>query len=580
MKQSNIPSAQTIVKVCELMGIQDIIISPGSRNAPLTLGFTENPFFNCLSIIDERSAAFFALGMALQHQKPVAVVCTSGSALLNYYPAIAEAFYSTIPLLVISADRPPYKIDVGDGQTIRQDDVFHRHIGYSVNLKLDVGHAQERIASYDPKLLEESQEAVQQYNNGELAKGFAILLDKKLPVHINVPFEEPLYGTTEIHLDTGFKPLVAKQLDGVPHGDMQQFSYAWGMAKKKLVLVGVNHPNAVAQDYLRILGNDPSVIVLTETTSNLHYPSFFTSIDSIIFPIEKSEQSDRLFKELQPEILLTFGGLVVSKKIKAFLRRYQPKQHWHVDPIRAFDTYFSLSHHIKTTPNDFFAQLWVTPPGLPSAYFDTWDKVRKNYEKKREAYIQQIPFSDFLAFHHIFKQIPKNTQVHLANSSTVRYAQLFPLDASLQIFCNRGTSGIDGSTSTAIGASWYYQGQTLLITGDLSFYYDSNAFWNQHVQKDFRIILINNSGGGIFRILPGNDGSKNFETYFETKQEQRAKHICQQFGVAYELAETEKELVERLDSFFETSNVPKLLEVVTPRKVNNKILLTYFDFIS
>ncbi len=563
------------------MGIQDIIISPGSRNAPLTLSFTENPFFNCLSIIDERSAAFFALGMALQHQKPVAVVCTSGSALLNYYPAIAEAFYSAIPLLVISADRPPYKIDVGDGQTIRQDDVFHRHIGYSVNLKLDVGHAQDRIASYAPKLLEESQESVQRYNDQELTKGIGILFGKKLPVHVNVPFEEPLYDTTEELWDTAFQAFPVPQPKELETDEIQQFSKAWNAAEKKLVLVGVNHPNAIAEEHLKMLGNDPSVIVLTETTSNLHYPSFFTSIDSIVFPIEKSGQSDSLFKELQPDILLTFGGLVVSKKVKAFLRRYTPKQHWHVDAIRAFDTYFSLSHHIKTTPTVFFGKLLQAYYGaVNSSYFKTWDVVRKDYEKKRDAYIHQIPFSDFLAFHHIFKRIPKNAQVHLANSSTVRYAQLFPLDASLQIFCNRGTSGIDGSTSTAIGASFYYEGQTVLITGDLSFYYDSNALWNQHLRKNFRIILINNSGGGIFRILPGNDDSKNFETYFETKQEQRASHICQQFGVAYDMAETEKELVERLDSFFETSDAPKLLEVVTPRKVNNKILLTYFDFIS
>jgi len=581
MKQSTIPSAQTIVGVCETMGIQNIVISPGSRNAPLTISFTENPFFSCFSIVDERSAAFFALGMAQQQQTPVAVVCTSGSALLNYYPAIAEAFYSTIPLLVISADRPPYKIDVGDGQTIRQDNVFQRHIGYSANLKLDVNHASERIAAYAPKVLEESQIAIQDYNLQEINSGFEVLFQRKLPVHINVPFEEPLYDTQDYvsdFIELGF----SKELKmDIASDEVLKFSNIWSAAKKKMVLVGVNQPHTIDEKYLAILGNDPSVLVFTETTSNLHHPNFFASIDSIVFPAEKSDEADTLFKELQPDVLLTFGGLIVSKKVKAFLRRYRPQYHWHVDNVKAYDTYFSLSYHYKTNPNTFFNALFKTAKmSLASGYFKRWDTVRKHYEKRRELYIEQIPFSDFLAFHHVFRKIPKDYQVHLANSSTVRYAQLFSLEESLRIFCNRGTSGIDGSTSTAVGAAFYESSPTVLITGDMSFYYDSNGLWNNYLNKNFKIILINNSGGGIFRILPGNDNSKKFETFFETVQEQNALHLCQQFGIAYSRVTTEKELTEALSDLFITATGPQLLEVVTPRKVNDKILRTYFDFIS
>ncbi len=563
------------------MGIQNIVISPGSRNAPLTISFVENPFFNCFSIVDERSAAFFALGMAQQQRKPVAVVCTSGSALLNYYPAIAEAFYSTIPLLVISADRPPYKIDVGDGQTIRQDRVFHRHIGYSANLKLDVAHARERILAYAPNLLEESQSSVQEYNLSEIKQSMDVLLQKKLPVHINVPFEEPLYDTQIGALEVPVEKIPHEFGTSEDPETLTAFSKIWSKAKKKMVLVGVNHPNSIENRYLDILGMDPSVIVLTETTSNLHHPHFFPSIDSIVFPIEKSKASDTLFKELQPDILLTFGGLIVSKKVKAFLRRYRPKHHWHVDTIKAYDTYFSLSRHYKSDPNDFFSLLFRTADiKVASGYFAQWDTVRKHYEKRREQYIRDLPFSDFLVFDHLFKNIPDHYQVHLANSSTVRYAQLFTLNPTLRIFCNRGTSGIDGSTSTAVGAAFHEPHPTLLITGDLSFYYDSNALWNKYINKDFKIILINNSGGGIFRILPGNDDSENFETFFETVQQQDASHLCEQFGVSYDQAATEEELIDALPRFFKASGNPHLLEVKTPRKVNNKILLAYFDFIS
>ncbi|GMN08709.1 2-succinyl-5-enolpyruvyl-6-hydroxy-3-cyclohexene- 1-carboxylic-acid synthase [Croceitalea sp. MTPC9] len=583
MKQSNIPSAQAVVSACRATGIKNIIISPGSRNAPLTITFTEDSFFNCFSIVDERSAAFFALGIALQQKLPTALVCTSGSALLNYYPAIAEAFYSTIPLVVISADRPPYKIDVGDGQTIRQDNVFNRHIGYSANLKLDVSHAQKRLKLYAPDLLSKEQKDINAYNKREITQALNVVFQKKLPAHINVPFEEPLYDVEVINEEVGFTQVLSETFEFIEEGvlsDIDSYKKLWRTAKKKMVLIGVNHPNEVEQELLDILGNDPSVLVFTETTSNLHHPNFFPSIDSVIFPIEKSDNSDTLFKELQPEILLTFGGLVVSKKIKAFLRNYKPKHHWHVDEVKAYDTYFSLEHHFKTNPNKFLKFLLFKNENVKSKYFDTWNSVKNDYERKRESYLKGIPFSDFSVFNQILKEIPNTYQVHLANSSTVRYSQLFNLNPSLRVFCNRGTSGIDGSTSTAVGAAVYEETPTLIITGDLSFFYDSNALWNNYIKNNFRIILINNSGGGIFRILPGAEDSENFSTFFETKHRTNAEFLCKQFGFEYTCAKDEDALKKAFLDFYDSSKAPKLLEIFTPRKLNDKILLGYFDFIS
>jgi len=340
MIYSSIPVAQTVVQHCKKKNICNIVISPGSRNAPLTIGFTEDPFFKCFSIVDERSAAFFALGIAQQRLEPVAVVCTSGSALLNYYPAIAEAFYSDIPLVVISADRPTYKIDVGDGQTIRQDNVFNRHIGYAADLKQDLTHATDRINRYRPdwlfqKEIKSAQQEVQQYNDSKLNTAFNLAITSKLPVHINVRLEEPLYDKIEKgNTSCNILPVEVAAPQKIAFNDLAAL---WNSAATKLVLVGVNWPETVSQKVLDTLAEDPSVIVLTETTSNLHHPNFFPSIDSIVAPIERTEDHDKWFKKLQPELLLTFGGLVVSKKIKGFLRAYQPKHHWHVDPIRAFE---------------------------------------------------------------------------------------------------------------------------------------------------------------------------------------------------------------------------------------------------
>jgi len=314
------------------------------------------------------------------------VVCTSGSALLNYYPAIAEAFYSDIPLVVLSADRPGYKIDVGDGQTIRQDNVFDRHIGYSANLKQDITHATDRIERYAPDMISKdgvvaTQEKVQQYNDSQLNIALNTTLNTGLPVHINIPFEEPLYNT---HNSATVSPIIKTQelKNNKDLEELENFTNIWSTSTKKMVLVGVNSPNTISQEYLEILANDPSVIVFTETTSNLHHPHFFNSIDSIIAPIEKSEKKVTLFSNLQPDILLTFGGLIVSKKIKVFLRQYQPKHHYHIDEVKAYDTFFSLTHHFKWNVNSFFKLFLKRNVNSKSEYFNYWYAVKKQYEEK------------------------------------------------------------------------------------------------------------------------------------------------------------------------------------------------------
>lgn len=585
MKYSIIPSSQAVVYHCKARGIKNIVISPGSRNAPLTIGFTEDPFFNCYSIVDERCAAFFALGIAQQLRAPTVVLCTSGSALLNYYPAVSEAFYSDIPLVVISADRPPYKVDVGDGQTIRQENVFENHIATTANLKLDVSHATDKVRKYGEASLAgievcEAQQAIQEFNDAALDNALNLAWSQNSPVHINVPFEEPLYDiSTEPTLIPKVK-FVTDNLNGLNLKKFQECAEIWKESARKIVLVGVHFPNSVEQKYLDHLAMDPSVLVLTECTSNLHHHNFFPSIDSIIAPIEKSPEQTSLFKQLQPDIVVTFGGLIVSKKIKAFLREYCPKFHWHVDTHRAPNTFFSLTHHFKTDPNTFFGKLMEVSSVATSDYQQYWTGVKNRYLAKRKQYLKDIPFSDMLAFYHIMGSIPKNHQLQLGNSSAVRYAQLFDIDPSINVFCNRGTSGIDGSTSTAIGAALHVEEPTLLVTGDLSFLYDSNGLWNKYIRPDFRIIVINNGGGGIFRILPGREQTANFETFFETTHQIELALIAKTYGFDFVSVKDEVALVSALDNFYAKSDRPRILEIKTPRLLNDKILLSYFDFIS
>lgn len=582
MKHSTIPLSQTVVQLCKAKNIQHIIISPGSRNAPLTIGFTNDNFFSCYSIVDERSAAFFALGIAQNIQKPVAVVCTSGSALLNYYPAISEAFYSDIPLVVISADRPEYLVGIGDGQTINQKNVFKNHILYSANLKLDLSEKQIKAESDELSILNNIenklekflslQQTIQQENENEINTALNVCIAQKGPIHLNVPFDEPLYGMTD-KLTISVKNTPTSR-SSIEIKNLHNYKEIWNSSNRKMVLVGVNQPNAIQLQYLEILANDESIVVFTETTSNLHHDKFFPSIDKLIAPLNEVE-----LNKLQPDVLLTFGGLIVSKKIKAFLRKFKPKHHWHIDAKKANDTFFCLTQHFKTDGNTFFKAFLSKANAIKSDYKNDWLDVMQTRRKKHAEYLNQIPFSDLKVYDVVLKSLPNHANLQVSNSSAIRYLQLFDLNKTLKVFCNRGTSGIDGSTSTAIGFASEAKEQTVFITGDLSFFYDSNALWNNYIPKSFRIVLLNNNGGGIFRILPGHKNTPNFDYFFETKHTLTAKHLCKMFGFDYARVNNKKDLIHQLSTFYQESNQPKLLEITTPSNLNDSILLDYFEFI-
>ena len=544
-----IPLAQSIIEICLAKGITTIIISPGSRNAPLTIGFVNNPAFQCYSIADERAAAFFALGIAQQTKQPVALVCTSGSAVLNYYPAFAEAFYSQIPLIVISADRPQNKIDIGDGQTIRQENVFENHSLYNANLHEDVS------TENDLKINEAINTAITQ----------------KGPVHINAPFEEPLYETVSALSVTVDIVASANATQTISIEDVLEFATIWNNSTKKMILVGVNEPNAINEKIIDAFAKDESVVVLNETTSNLHHHTFINTIDTIITPFTHDD-----FENFRPEILVTFGGMVVSKRIKAFLRKYKPKHHWHIDSWRAYDTFGALTNHFEVNPNVFFDTFLPLTNKIESNYFKQLDTVKVLRKLKSDFYLDKIPFSDFKVFEKVIQSLPTNSQLQISNSSAIRYAQLIDINPLIEVYCNRGTSGIDGSTSTAIGAAVASAKQTVFITGDVGFLYDSNALWNNYIPKNFKIILINNGGGGIFRILPGHEESPVFNTFFETSHCLTAEHLAKMYGFEYAIASDEANLVTSLTALYAQNDRPSILEIFTPTLENDSILLQYF----
>lgn len=551
MSYSSKKLSRLIVAACVQNHIKHVVISPGSRNAPLTIGFSQEKKIQCYSIVDERCAAFFAIGMAQQLREPIVLVCTSGSALLNYYPAIAEAFYSHYPILVISADRPKHLIDIGDGQTIRQPNVFANHILYSSDLTDN---------SIDFEV-----------NKSEVLKTLQIAITKCGPVHINVPFDEPLYTLTEKPLLERLSLLPIKDKVSAKNISFKEPKSIFYKAKKILILIGTQYPDKKLEQLLsNLLEKDSRVLIFTETTSNIHHPGIVNSIDKLINSLSEDE-----FRFLQPDLLITLGGMVISKKVKKFLRTYPLKNHWHISRFAKLDTYHCLSNYFPISPVIFFEKLLELNTLNKGNYQKIWTNLLEEKRKLHAKFLENAPFSDLKVFDILLKNLPKHCQLQLSNSSVIRYVQLFDNDPDIAVFCNRGTSGIDGSISTATGAAVTNAGQTVLITGDLSFFYDSNALWNAYLPESFRIIVINNQGGGIFKILPGPSDTDALP-YFTTPHQLNASHLCRMYNIEYHKASGKEELLSLMSGFFRAGNTPKLLEIFTPSDKNDEVLKAYF----
>jgi len=551
--------AQSITDLCFKKNIKNIVISPGSRNAPLTLGFNLNPYFKTYSIVDERAAAFFALGIAQQIKFPVILVCTSGSALLNYYPAISEAYYSNIPLVILSADRPEKLLNIGDGQTINQKNVFNKNIGYSENLNQNDNYFLNLFGLRDN-------------NQEKINKALNFSIEKQSPVHINIPFSEPLYEiTNSLSVDSINK---IPRLNNQNVKKVSSFRNKWQNSIKKIILIGVSSPDLLSEKSIDLLAGDSSLLVLTENTSNVYHPSFCNKIDQLIAPLTNNE-----LKEFRPEILITIGGMIISKKIKAILRDNKPNEHWHIGIHDANDTFFCLTKHFKTSPNNIISKLYENFNDNGSDFYNKWDLVISKRKEKHKEYLSNLIYCDFKVFDYVLNSIPSKSMLQVSNSSAIRYTQLFDLDSSINVFCNRGTSGIDGSTSTAVGAASVFKGNTVFITGDLSFFYDSNALWNNFIPSSFRVILINNKGGGIFKILTKDNNTELFKKFFETKHDLYAKDLCNMYGFEYFISNDEDTLKNVLNDFYNESEKPRLLEVITDNDYNQDYLLNYFDYI-
>jgi len=558
-KTSAKSSVQSIVQQCVDAGMKYVVCSPGSRNAPLLIAFHQHPLISCVVIPDERCAAFFAIGMAQQTNALVGISCTSGSAVLNYYPAIAEAYYQQIPLLVFTADRPVSWVNQGDGQTIMQHDVFKQHVRYSVTIA------------------EKGDEDFSWYLNREISNAIYAANGKvKGPVHINLPFTEPLYNQEFKEFKSIQSIQVVSANETLPSNQFEKVKETWVNAERKMVLLGQMPPNDALEFVLSQTVNDSSVVFLVENTANQVNPMFVQCIDRTLESIPEDE-----LVAYVPDLLIVAGGAVVSKKIKTFLRKHPPKETWKIGSDFLFmDTYMSLKYSFEMDCFSFFKQINSIEINTESTFRNRWKQKDYLAEEKAKMFLNNsLVYSDLSVFHTVLDYIPENTHLHLANSSVVRYAQLFNPVKTIQTWCNRGTSGIDGSSSTALGAAYISKDTWhTLVSGDMSFFYDSNAFWNNLSIPNLRVFLINNGGGGIFKIIPGPSSTDELDDFFVFNHSFSAEHICLSFGISYFKADN-IEAIERLMpefySFIEGSK-PALMEIFTPNDINDEVLKHYF----
>ena len=525
------PAIYNTSELCFTAGVRHVIMSPGSRNAPLIISFARNDKIKKWIIPDERSAGFIALGIAQKTKTPVVLCCTSGTAILNYAPAVAEAFYREIPLIVLSADRPPEMIDQRDGQTIRQFEVLKNHVKFST--KLPVIDTEQDSNNYTADLIH------------------ALTLTPSLPlgpIHVNIPFKEPFYPSSEQRLS------------------FSQVNLPVNLVKKE----GLELPTTSYRRILILVGQQPGNARLAKELKRLveKLPVIYSPLNNLDIGIRYIDAFIQDQPELRPELLITAGLSVLSKKFKDYLRKHKPQEHWHFDPAGVeVDTFETQPKIFKASLEDF----------LKKYAFSKWDEEFisnwKGFASKAENIINTFSydtFSEMSSFRTILSHLPAKIDLHLSNSMPVRFAEIFGIKNENETWSNRGTSGIDGVTSTAMGTAMVSGKLNVLLTGDLAFLYDRNAFFHNHIYSNLRIVVFNNSGGGIFRLIEGSSNLPELEEYFETQHNRTAQYICNENSIAYSASRSYRELSEALVDFFGESDTPKLLEVFTDPAINKE----------
>lgn len=546
--------------ILEERGVRDVVCSPGSRNTPLLIAASSREGLRKHTVIDERAAAFMALGIALVSKRAVALVCTSGTALLNYAPAVAEAFYQKIPLIVISADRPQQWIDQDDSQTLRQFEALSNFVKQSYELP-SWGNDDPELKWYANRIVNDAMIEATSRRHG--------------PVHINVRLGEPLGGKMERErISPRLIDMIAS--DGIINKEVVR-NLATEISEAKVMLVaGFLQPDSRLHKAVGEFSSLPNVVVMAETLSNLHLDRHSTSIDSVLTAFTE----EKLY-EMAPDIVISIGGSLVSRKLKEYLRRCSPKcEHWSIGwNHTTSDCFMSLTKRIEASPSYLLHQLWGIarkrkPGDSQVAYVEGWRKCREDAAKVKTEYVDSCGWCELKAFELIDRMLSSDSNLFLSNGTSIRYAQIVGVHLPHASYCNRGVSGIDGSCSTAVGGAKMYKGRTVLVTGDMSMAYDVGSLALPDIPDSMKIIVIDNSGGGIFRFIPTTSGLPERERYFCCAPKLPLRQLAEGYGWEYLEADREESMTEALGKLFSSSG-KGILRVVCDGEESAGILRGY-----
>lgn len=547
---SNKTNVSILTSILADQGVEHVVVCPGSRNAPLVHNFSECGSMKCHPVTDERSAGFMALGLALQSGgRPTAVCVTSGSALLNLMPAVAEAAYQHCRLIVISADRPAQWIDQLDGQTLPQHGALEPYVAKSVSLP------------------EPTDDESHWYCNRLVNEAYIAMQRTKRPIHINVPISEPLFDFKAKELE---QERIVSYVDWSSDFNKETISLYQRKARRPMVIMGQVPLGIIPDDYTQEL--EEKAVVLYDQLSIDDMPCYLT--DQMLYAMEGKD------KALMPDFVVYFGGNTVSKRLRQFMRRL-PKG-CHVVMVDAegelkdvgMNADFLIHGQTDQVVKDIY-MTWLYDYEPSSQYINAWNNLRDKVEERHEQY--KPAYSSMLAVKLLEEDI-KSECVYYANSMAVRLGCIY---ARHYIFCNRGVNGIEGSLSTAAGAALAAKDisdeNIYCVTGDLSFFYDENALLQKQLTGNLRILLLNNHGGGIFATLNGLEASPASHELIAASHDISAEGICRQCGLAYKKATTEASLYSGIGWLRnEKSDRPVVLEVVTNTDDDKRAYEEYF----
>lgn len=543
-----------LVEILTLHKVEDIIISPGSRNAPLTNAFYEKFGSSCTSIVDERSAAYYALGKSLKTRKPTILVCTSGTAALNYAPALAEAYYQGVPLIAITADRPPELIGHQDNQTIHQTNLYQENIKGSYNFPTDI---------LTTSLLKECEKII----------NIAYLLSLSGfpgPVHINIPLREPLFGALPDETSNlTFYNLPGQDKTKPLNNDLFD---SWNNAKSIYIICGQHSPDKELKDSIARISKDKRVVIFAEAISNIIDGATIHSPDVVI------NFKDRKLSKFPQTLVLYYGGHIVSKKLKNFLQEHEHAEFYFIENSdREIDTFQLIKKAIKDRPANVFGKLPLQE-GEPNEFKSYWKNKNKECIAKGKKHLNGIPYSDLKVFEKISELLPPDATIFSGNSSAIRYLQYFHQKDRV-LYANRGTSGIDGSLSSAAGLASKANKEVFAILGDLSFLYDSNALWNREFPMNLKIMVVNNKGGGIFHLIPGPSENESFQPFFNAHHPAKIKKIAEAFNFDYIHCNNLKKLKKCIQQISGNNVNRVILEIVTPNNGEAGITRDFFNYL-